>query len=71
MICIRVPMRKEYGRVVKRVRALSLTLAAPVRIPVMCQSMIGVAYIQLTISNHCEAGIGLACSLRASLNVRV
>ncbi len=57
MICIRVPLRKEYVRVVKWVRALSLTLVAPVGISVVCQSMIGVAYIQLTISNHCETGI--------------
>ncbi len=67
MICIRVPLPKEYVRVVKLVRALSLTVVAPVLIPVVCQSMIGVAYIQLTISNHCETGIGLAYSLRTSL----
>ncbi len=60
-------MRKEYARVVKWVRALSLTLVAPVRIPVVCQSMIGVVYIQLTISNNCETGIGLAHSLRTPL----
>ncbi len=36
-------------------------------IPVVCQSMIGVAYIQLTISNHCETGIGLAYYLRTSM----
>ncbi len=68
MICIRVPLRKEYVRVVKWVRALSLTLVvAPIRIPVVCQSMIGVAYIQVTISNHCETGIGLAYSSRTSM----
>ncbi len=67
MIYNQVPLRKEYIRVVKWVRALSLTLVAPVRIPVVCQSMIGVAYIQLTISNICETGIGLAYSLRTSL----
>ncbi len=57
-------MCKEYVRVVKWVRALSLTLVTPVRIPVVCQGMIGVAYIQLTISNNCENGIGLPYSLR-------
>ncbi len=67
MICIRVPLRKEYVRVVKCVRALSLILVAPVRIPVVCQSMIGVAYIQLTISNNCETRIGLAYSLHIPL----
>ncbi len=67
MICIRVPLRKEYARVVKWVKALSLTLVAPVRILVVCQSMTGVAYIQLTISNNLETGIGLAYSLRTSL----
>ncbi len=56
-------MRKEYVRVVKWVRALSLALVAPVRIPVVCQSMIGVANIQLTISNNYETSIGLAYSL--------
>ncbi len=67
MICIRVPLRKEYVRVVKWASALSLTLVAPVRIPVVCQSMIGVAYIQLMVSNNCDSGIGLADSLRTSL----
>ncbi len=67
MICIRVPLRQEYVLVVKWVRALSLTLVAPVRVPVVCQSTIGFAYIQLTISNNCETGIGLAYSLRTSL----
>ncbi len=66
MICIRVPLRKEYVRVVKWVRALSLILVAPVQIPVECLSMIGVDYIQLTISNYCETDIGLAYSLRIS-----
>ncbi len=33
--------------------------------------MIGVAYIQLTISNNCETGIGLAYSLRISLKCLV
>ncbi len=33
-------LRKEYVRVVKWVRALSLILVAPVRIPVVCQSML-------------------------------
>ncbi len=47
----------EYVRVVKWVRALPLILVAPVRIPVVCQSMIGVAYIQLTISNNCETAL--------------
>ncbi len=51
----------------KWVRALSLTLVAPIRIPVVCQRMIGVAHIQLTISNNCKTGIGLAYSLRISL----
>ncbi len=67
MICIRVPLRKQYVRVVEWVRALSLTLVAPAQIPVVCQSMIGVAHIQQTISNNCETGIGLAYSLRTSL----
>ncbi len=67
MTCIRVPLRKEYARIVKWVRALALTLAAPVRIPVVCHIMIGVSYIQLTISNNCETGIGLAYSVRTSL----
>ncbi len=67
MICIRVPLRKEYVRVVKLVRALSLTRVAPVRIPVLCQNMIGIAYIQLTINDSCETGIGLSYSLRTSL----
>ncbi len=49
----------EYVQVVKWIRALSLTILAPVRIPVVCQNMIGVAYIQLTI-NNCVTGIGLA-----------
>ncbi len=62
-----VCIRKEYVRVVKRIRALSLTLVAPVRIPVVGQTMLGVAYIQLTISNNCETGIGLAFCLRTSL----
>ncbi len=59
-------MRKEYVRVVKWVRTLSLTLVAPVRIPIVGQSMIMVAHIQLTISNNCETGISLAYSLRLS-----
>ncbi len=63
----RVCMGKEYVRVVKWVRALALTLVAPVRIPVVCQSMLGVAYIQLTINNNCKIGIGLAYSLRIPL----
>ncbi len=67
MICIRVPMRKEYVRVVKWVRVLSATLAATGRIPVVCQSMTGVAYIQLTISSNDETGIGLTYALRISL----
>ncbi len=67
MIGIRVLLCKEYARIVKWVRALSPTLVATVRIPVVCRSMIGVAYIQLTISNNCETDIGLACSLRSSL----
>ncbi len=48
----------------KWVRALSLNLVAPVRTPVVCQSVVGVAHIQLTISMNCETGIGLAYSLR-------
>ncbi len=42
-------------------------IVTPVRIPVVCQSIIGVAYTQLTISNDCETGNGLAYSLRISL----
>ncbi len=59
-------MRKENVRVVKCIRALSLTLVAPVRIPVVCQEMIGDAYIQLKISENHEIGIGLAYSLYIS-----
>ncbi len=57
-------MRKEYVRVVKWVRALSQV--APVQMPVVCRSMVWVAYIQLTIINNCETGIRLAYSLRYS-----
>ncbi len=67
MIYIQFPLRKEYVRVVKWARALSLTLVAPVRIPVVCQSMVGIAYIHLTISTNCETGIGLAYSLHTPL----
>ncbi len=42
-------------------------LALFVWIPVVCQSMIGIAYIQLTIGNNCKTSIGLANSLRTSL----
>ncbi len=66
MICIRVPLRKENVRVVKWVRALSITLVASVQSPAVCQSMFAVAYIHLSISNNCETGIGLANSLRTS-----
>ncbi len=59
-------MRKEYVRIVKWVSALSLTLVASVRISIMFQSMILVAYIQLTLNNNCEAGIGLGNGLRIS-----
>ncbi len=47
----RVFMREEYVRVVKLVRMLPLSLVAPVRILVVCQSKLGVAYIQLMIGN--------------------
>ncbi len=63
----RVRTRKEDFRVVEWVRALSLTPVAPVQIPVVCQSMIGVTYIQLTIRNYREAGIGLAYYLRTTI----
>ncbi len=60
-------LRKVHVQVVEWARALSLTLVAPVRIPAVCQSRIGVVYIQLTISNNCATGIGLAYSLRSSI----
>ncbi len=62
----RICPNKEYVRVVKWVRALARTLVAPLRIPVVCQGVIEVAYIELTISKSCETGIGLAYSLRMS-----
>ncbi len=59
----RVLLRIEYVQTVELVRALSLSLVALVRIPFVCRSMIGVACIQLMISNNCETGIRLAYPL--------
>ncbi len=67
MICIRVPLRKEYDRRASWGEAVSVLLLTPVRAVAVCQHKIGRAYIQLTISNPWETGIGLAYSLRTSL----
>ncbi len=45
---------------------LAPNLDEPVRIPVVCQSMIEVAYIQLTIGNNRETASGLDYSVHIS-----